>query len=243
MRGLGNVIRNNRVDVGGISAGARNGLVVNSGFVELGGPLIKLTEISLGTPGFIFRIADSGGNLKISIDDTARQYIFGNTAPINGTQLFIDDIVGTVQLGVGGAPLLVLDNAVATRVAQLGDSQGIDNGTILKVDDVNKIIEAMTGGAFRMLSLNQNTSTYQIGDIDGFGSSQFIKIDDNILETIINTAKLFTQGSSEYLNSKTNLTNAAGIAAGTLLNAPIAGNPTKWIQFDDAGIVRRIPCW
>lgn len=34
---------------------------------------------------------------------------------------------------------------------------------------------------------------------------------------------------------------AAG--AGTLSNAPVAGNPTKWMPIDDNGVTRYIPCW
>lgn len=39
------------------------------------------------------------------------------------------------------------------------------------------------------------------------------------------------------------LTNAAGAAVGTLNNAPVAGNPTKWIEINDNGTIRRIPSW
>jgi hypothetical protein len=39
------------------------------------------------------------------------------------------------------------------------------------------------------------------------------------------------------------MNNGAAAAAGTLLNAPAAGNPTKWIPFDDAGTTRFIPAW
>lgn len=41
----------------------------------------------------------------------------------------------------------------------------------------------------------------------------------------------------------TAVSNGAGAAAGTLLNAPVAGNPTKWIPFDDNGTIRYIPAW
>lgn len=37
--------------------------------------------------------------------------------------------------------------------------------------------------------------------------------------------------------------NGAGASTGTLNNAPIAGNPTKWISINDAGTIRRIPAW
>ena len=39
------------------------------------------------------------------------------------------------------------------------------------------------------------------------------------------------------------LTNGAAAAAGTLLNAPAAGNPTKWIPISDNGTTRYIPAW
>jgi len=39
------------------------------------------------------------------------------------------------------------------------------------------------------------------------------------------------------------MNNGAAAAAGTLLNAPTAGNPTKWIPISDNGTIRYIPAW
>jgi len=39
------------------------------------------------------------------------------------------------------------------------------------------------------------------------------------------------------------LNNGAAAAAATLLNAPVAGNPTKWVTINDNGTNRQIPCW
>lgn len=52
-----------------------------------------------------------------------------------------------------------------------------------------------------------------------------------------------TVNSTSLLSSTTTLTNAAGAAVGTLNNAPVAGNPTKWITINDNGTTRRIPTW
>lgn len=49
--------------------------------------------------------------------------------------------------------------------------------------------------------------------------------------------------SNMLLASFQTLTDATGSAAGTLTNAPTAGNPTKWITINDNGITRRIPTW
>lgn len=38
-------------------------------------------------------------------------------------------------------------------------------------------------------------------------------------------------------------TNNAAAAAGTLLNSPTAGDPTKWIPINDNGTIRNIPAW
>jgi hypothetical protein len=59
-----------------------------------------------------------------------------------------------------------------------------------------------------------------------------------------------TSVEAKLIDSTTNLiaslvpmTNGAAAAAGTLLNAPAAGNPTKWVPVDDAGTTRYIPVW
>lgn len=43
--------------------------------------------------------------------------------------------------------------------------------------------------------------------------------------------------------TSTTLTNGAAAAAGTLANAPVAGNPTKWAPVDDNGTTRYVPMW
>ena len=52
-----------------------------------------------------------------------------------------------------------------------------------------------------------------------------------------------TINSNLMITTKTNFANGAGAAAGTLTNAPSAGNPTKWIAIDDNGTTRYIPSW
>lgn len=53
-----------------------------------------------------------------------------------------------------------------------------------------------------------------------------------------------TQGGAQpMIGSITAWNNGAGAGAGTLTNAPAAGNPTKWISINDAGTIRKIPAW
>ena len=52
-----------------------------------------------------------------------------------------------------------------------------------------------------------------------------------------------TTGSGTLHKTSAPLTNAAAAQIATLLNAPVAGNPTKWIPIDDNGTTRYIPVW
>ena len=52
-----------------------------------------------------------------------------------------------------------------------------------------------------------------------------------------------TTGTGTLHKTSAALTNGAAAAAGTLLNAPAAGNPTKWVPIDDNGTIRYIPTW
>jgi hypothetical protein len=52
-----------------------------------------------------------------------------------------------------------------------------------------------------------------------------------------------TTGSTTLHTTSVALTNGAGASAGTLTNAPAAGNPTKWIPINDNGTTRYIPAW
>lgn len=57
------------------------------------------------------------------------------------------------------------------------------------------------------------------------------------------TGNLTVPGGASVIFTSTALTNGAGAAAGTITNAPAAGNPTKWIGINDNGTVRYIPTW
>jgi hypothetical protein len=50
-------------------------------------------------------------------------------------------------------------------------------------------------------------------------------------------------GTGALIATSAALTNNAGASAGTLTNAPAAGNPTKWIKINDNGTIRSIPAW
>lgn len=52
-----------------------------------------------------------------------------------------------------------------------------------------------------------------------------------------------TDDTTNLIASSTALTDGAAASAGTLTNAPSAGDPTKWVAIDDNGTTRYIPAW
>lgn len=49
--------------------------------------------------------------------------------------------------------------------------------------------------------------------------------------------------SAALVTTTVTMADGVGAGAGTLLNAPTAGNPTKWIPINDNGTTRYIPTW
>lgn len=54
---------------------------------------------------------------------------------------------------------------------------------------------------------------------------------------------IYTASANFMHRTTAALPNGAGAGGGTLLNAPAAGNPTKWIPIDDNGTTRYLPAW
>ena len=52
-----------------------------------------------------------------------------------------------------------------------------------------------------------------------------------------------TDNTTGLIKSSATLSSNAGAGAGTLTNAPTAGDPTKWVAVSDNGTTRYIPTW
>jgi hypothetical protein len=79
-----------------------------------------------------------------------------------------------------------------------------------------------------------------------------LKRSSAVLQCRLADDSAFAQFSAlEFMSNRANFlmrtavawTNGAGAGAGTIGNAPAAGNPTKWIPVDDNGTTRYIPAW
>lgn len=120
----------------------------------------------------------------------------------------------------------------------------VKNGTQLEIR------QAGGGGALTTLLFSGGAGAYTtlvIGTDPG--GADILRVGGNITVVDVNASGdvraggALRQHDGVLLHSTTALTDGAGASAGTLTNAPAAGNPTKWIEVDDNGTIRKIPAW
>lgn len=147
------------------------------------------------------------------------------------------------------SPLLV--NADNVTVSDAGDmtirggltllSNGMRlGGSLTFATVVSQIVPGTTSIAFRNAANNANNLF--------IADSGQVTIRDGIVVQnagIVITAGNFTipGAAVAMITTTTTITSGAASGAGTLANAPSAGNPTKWIPINDAGTTRYIPAW
>ncbi len=148
---------------------------------------------------------------------------------ISGTTLTVTSVLqGTIAVGHTIVGMYVNSGiTAATTITALGTGAGgvgtytINNSqTISSTEIVSGFVSANTiqGGG---VGDTDSTNVPMQFDIDGW---------------------VYTRDPT-FARGKVALTNGSGASTGTLTNAPNAGNPSKWIKIDDAGVTRWIPAW
>lgn len=194
----------------------------------------------------------------------------GDVSSPNGVKLLVDAANNIIEADAlefavftpGFGFSLQLSNGSSTYA--MGDINTGLNGTRIVVDDVNAKFSAIAGGSL-MMELDRTADAYSIGDVNGtagqmtlfvVGGAMIAGIGDvggncRVLADLGNNTGIVvaTNGLSIVstdgilLHHTAALNNGAGALVGTLNNSPVAGNPTKWIPIDDAGVQRFIPAW
>lgn len=88
---------------------------------------------------------------------------------------------------------------------------------------------AITGGTASGLAITSSTINSTAIGSTAASTGKFTDVTNGNAAALIKTSVSMNNG-------------AAGFAA-TLLNAPVAGNPTKWVPWDDNGTIRYYPSW
>lgn len=166
---------------------------------------------------------------------------------------------GTVNV-LQTAPSLitpVLGVATGTSLALGGATLGTNalavTGTVTSSGNI-VISSSMTFDTSSQINFGQPTALTRLRSISGglliivdapSGNAATLNVTTVNGSVLISGAgNYFASNNAAFAaSSKTTLTNGAGVATGTLLTAPSAGNPTKWIGIDDNGTTRYVPAW
>lgn len=193
-----------------------------------------------------------GGGISYVPNQTppAPPVVFPVTAANNGLRLNGT----TVQLGgplPAGAVLIEQDSIVTVQAAIPNQRFGIvydaDNANqFLAVENIGHVIWTLAssdGGLGRSASIVVDPTTVTISATN-FINAPSLSIDPITDQIVIaGTGGIVQTTSPRLMNNGVAMTNGAGAAVGTLNNAPIAGNPTKWVEINDNGTLRYIPAW
>lgn len=128
----------------------------------------------------------------------------------------------SISISGSGASLSIGPNTSTSTQISFNNGRGV-----VGVDSSNTIL---VGGSGKGLNLYVNASTVAAG----FDSSGNLTLVGTITKP---------GGVSPIVTTNTAITSGAGAGAGTILNAPTSGNPTKWIPINDNGTTRYLPAW
>jgi len=231
MSGVGNILNTSQRNIPSgfpfTSGSARNGLSVDAtGRIVLGqdvgavgNPAVLLNAREIPMNGFPFTMVSplGSGNRFLLIDPTTNHYALGNL-----------DALGPMA----GGPAIVINPIADTVQFRFIDDLG---GPLLLIGD------RVANPIAQMISPNSTLACF-LDETSGLAS---IQVNGGATVSCqVGTGKvLINSGAAQVFRSTQTQTNYAGAAAGTLNNAPHAGNPDKWVAFDDNGTLRKIPTW
>lgn len=113
------------------------------------------------------------------------------------------------------------------------------------------------GSGINTLSIIINSNTGRLGE---FSSSGFDMYDNShsimtaygphVFGVTRSNGNIFTAGNitvpggaAPVLSTTASITSGGAAGVGTLTNAPVSGNPTKWVPINDNGTTRYYPVW
>ena len=133
------------------------------------------------------------------------------------------------------------------NIISVGDIDGDSGNSIYFNVASNANLATIQSGVNNLLSIDKANNSYKLGDASGAFNGTVLEVNDAVANRQVritaNSGLRITGYAAHFLRTGTTLTDGSGAAAGTLGNAPVAGNPTKWIAIDDNGTTRWIPTW
>jgi hypothetical protein len=172
-----------------------------------------------------------GGNL--TLDNGAGTATIKAYNATGGTYTSLSPTAITLASATGSTSLVISGDGSNALV--------IPNNSIIKGNTTSQTLffdEAKTGSYSYNNTTGQFSWTLKAGGYMDFASFNLYT------RALLQADGGIKQGlATKMIESTVAMNNGAAAAAGTLTNAPVAGNPTKWIPIVDNGTTRYIPCW
>jgi hypothetical protein len=187
----------------------------------------------------VIPVAEGGTGSKTAA--TARTALGAAASGANGDITTLSALTSAIITGAGTllrlASTVFQDVISALDVLSGGNKAGISfREATVETFTINYFGSVYGGGLDGQLwftSLNNKPFNFSTGGVTVL----------NIASTGITVQGLIKHSNTTLLYTSVALANGAAAAAGTLGNAPVAGNPTKWVPINDNGVVRYIPAW
>lgn len=185
----------------------------------------------VNTPGLTVNV-DNGGNAIIAATG-AGDMILSTDEPTAVIQ-FVSNVFfqGSLAFGSGGLPI----HAATPQLSLFNDSFSDSvAGVTINSDDSGNVMLAMEQVAAetnRFFSITLPTG-------------EELRMNHISLSAThrVTAPEFYTSNTDVLMHSFDSFDDGAGDQAGTLLNAPVAGNPIKWIAIDDGGEIVYVPAW
>jgi len=211
----------------------------SNGKLQLASHTTSAGGIGFGTDVTLYRGAagalTSGGQFI-----TAAGGIYANGASSTFDAIAVStDLVLTLRTLTAGATSSrgLITNKALTGVMEFTSDAG-GNGSARGFDFKTLTTSRLTINASGDTALSSTTeaTTGGAGSLTTAGGIYAAK-------KIITASTITALGGATFLTTSSALTDGAGAGAGTITNAPSAGNPTKWIGINDNGTTRYVPAW
>jgi len=154
----------------------------------------------------------------------------------------------TQGIGIQAANADATANEALSSIIRLAQDVAIDVGNADQkatqaLDTLNRIADALEflaqAPAKPTCAEAQDLDLSPLVQIGTLGEQQADRVD---IKGGVVSARL-KNNQTILLEATSTLSDGSALEAGTLLNAPAAGNPTKWVAIDDNGTTRYIPTW
>lgn len=231
---------------------------IGAGYTFTAGEEILAKKLNLCFSG-----ATSASGMTIT-GSTIDSSTIGATSASTGVFTTINTSGNITLTKAAGSFSIISSSGRSTIIHRSSGTTGSNTDT--PVFQFNRATNALPSGSvvgeMRFDGLNTGSGYALYGEIlvtatgaaTGTGSPSrmdFVVSDGTTTPTILQIASTgatvtgdLTTSSTAFLHkTSAALANGAAAQAGTLLNGPAAGNPTKWIPISDNGTTRYIPAW